>query len=153
MNKKPGHHYLIVFLLISFLILSSLQLIPFHGGSEFQNKFSNGETKVTVTFDSGGIDADSLAIEVPLDASILSASLKVTPMKHNGKYPTDITVNVGNDQDNEWEFKGPGYGAMGKQTLLSTGEDRKYLYFQNVNTLTTDFMIPKNSTITKTAMT
>jgi hypothetical protein len=111
-----------VFLIIFFLFFSTFQLLPTEVDSVFLDKFSNGEKEAYITFDRAGIDATSLAIDVPLNASILSASVDVTPIKHKNKYPTNIIVNVGNDEDNEWTFKGKGYGAFGKQTLYNDGE-------------------------------
>jgi hypothetical protein len=73
---------------------------------------------------------------------------------NKNKYPTDVTVNVGNDADNEWQFKGKGYGSFGKQTFFEDGTEKSFLYFQNT-TFRNDakILVPRNATIITSEMT
>jgi hypothetical protein len=83
------HHLLTVFLVVFFLFFSTFQFLPTQVGSVYLDKFSNGEKEVYITFDRAGIDATSLAVDVPLNASILTATVDITPIEHKNKLPTD----------------------------------------------------------------
>jgi hypothetical protein len=115
--------------------------------------FTNNSKTVTIAFDTGGIDSTNLEVEVPVNASILDASLKVTGQEHNGQYPTDVSINIGNDEDLEWEFKGTGYGSLGEQTLYTTGKSKKFLKFANT-TFRNDarIILPRNATVQSTSL-
>lgn len=154
MQKWEPYRCTLILVITFSLFFSGLQIIPTSVDSVFLDKFSNGQKSTMITFDSPGIDSDSLKIDVPFEATVLSASMKVTQDVHNGQYPRDVTINVGNDQDNEWEFRGKGYGSFGEQTLFSNGETKKNLYFNNV-TFRNDLkiMLPRNATVSSTALT
>jgi hypothetical protein len=120
----------------------------------FWEKFSNNEKTVEITFNRSSIDATSLAIDVPLNASILYASVDVSSDLNKNKYPTDVTVNVGNDADNEWEFRGKGYGSFGKQTLFNDGSEKSFLYFQNTSFRNdAKILLPRNASVSQSSMT
>ncbi len=153
MFRSRYYHFLTVFGVIFFLLISCIQIIPTKVDSVFLDKFVVNEDEITITFDSPGIDSISLAVEVPLNASIISASLDVTPTANNGKYPTDVMVNIGNDEDNEWEFRGTGYGSFGEQQLFKTGTDKQYLYFDNRSYRNdAGILLPRNATVKNTYM-
>jgi hypothetical protein len=119
MIRRYGFHLVIALLVSSIMVFSCIQLIPEQAGSVLLEKFSDGSGKVTITFESAGIDSSSLKIDVPLEASILSASMNISSAEFEGSYPEEVSINAGNDEDNEWEFKGTGFGLFGKQTLFS----------------------------------
>jgi len=129
-----------------------LQLITMNVGSVTIHKFVGDTDEVTITFENSAIDSETLKIEVPLNASILYASIDVSPEIHNNKYPTDVKVNLGNDEDYEWEFSGLGYGSYGEQTIFTDGEDKRYLYFYNTTTMSANLFLPRNATIKNTMM-
>jgi hypothetical protein len=138
---------------MSLTLILSFPFFSFEGSSVFIDEFTGGK-EVIVTFESGGIDGKSVEVEIPVNASILDAKLKITGIKHNGKYPANVTVNIGNDEDSEWEFKGTGYGAMGEQTYFRDGDSKKYLKFVNTSVIYgKEIMLPRNATIKSTSMT
>ena len=148
-RRKP-----LVFIVIGFLIFTGMQFVFNNVTPVWTNKLSDGSTEVLITFESAGIDSTSLALEVPVDASILTASLDVTGMPYNGQYPDEVTVNIGNDEDTEWEFKGTGYGALGYQTYFSNGAPNAFMKFHNTSFINNvEIMLPKNATIKSTSLT
>ena len=153
MTSSGFHHKIVIFLIISILLLSGFLIVPHQVESWPENKFSNGSTKVIMTFETGGINNYDLAIDVPVNASVLSASLKVTGKEYNNSYPRNVTINLGNDEDNEWEFLGTGYGALGKQSYYSDDTTKKYLKFTTSSTIRSNFiMLPRNATVTSTSL-
>ena len=153
MFRRHKLHFLCVFSLVFALMIATIQIIPTNIESLTQDKFTNDDTSITLTFERGGVDPNSLAVEVPLNASILSASVDVEAEPYDGVYPTDVKVNVGNDEDYEWTFDGVGYGSLGKQTQFSNGEEKKYMYFSNMDYINTPrIKVPRNATVTGTSM-
>ena len=152
MNGQIIKIKIFVLIIIPILLISGLQIITGNVESKPQNEFTKGK-QVIITFDSAGINANDLAINVPVTASILDAKLNITGLSNNGEYPTDVTVNIGNDQDIDWAYIGTGYGALGKQTLFSTGESQKFLKFQNSRFINNvEIMLPRNASIQSTKM-
>jgi hypothetical protein len=153
MDRLNVRAKIIIILMISMLILAAVQLIPPESSAVTTNELSGGMLSVTSTFDGPGIDPTSLWLEVPVNASISDASLKVSGLKYKNNYPTDITINIGNDEDLDWEFRGLGYGSLGRQNLFTTGKSRHFMKFYNTSFLTTgDIMLPLNATVTSTSM-
>ena len=57
---------------------------------------------------------------VPLgQGSVIDAQLNVTVMENNNTFPLNPTINVGLDNDIEWQFSGTGYGSMGYQKYFN----------------------------------
>jgi len=85
--------------------------------------FGTGAAEMTLDFSAAGSKQDanlSLQTGVLLD----DCTMNITGMPHTagGKdYPANVSVDVGNDGDIEWAYTGTGYGAMGRQTMISNG--------------------------------
>ncbi len=154
MLRRQKFHYFMVCIIANLLLIATVNIIPTSVDSVFWDEFTDGKKTVQITFDRSGIDATTLSVDVPLNASILYASVDISSELNKNKYPTDVTVNVGNDADNEWEFKGKGYGSFGKQTLFEDGREKSFLYFQNT-TFRNDakILVPRNATVISSEMT
>jgi hypothetical protein len=153
MSRRLNLRFLPAIGILILMVFSTIQIIPMNVDSIFLDEFTNGEKSVTLEFERADIDAETVAIEVPLNGSIISASVDIEPVAYNGDYPTDIKVNVGNDDDNEWMFSGKGYGSFGEQTLFTDGKDKKYLFFNNNNYINSPkIMIPRNASVISTSM-
>jgi hypothetical protein len=153
MGRLQFQHAGVILLLTFILSLSSFQFIPMDGNSVHLETFSTGTEEVTLTFETGGIDATHLEIEIPVNASILSASLNVTGKPYEGDYPTDVTVNIGNDEDIDWAYRGTGYGSLGHQSFFSDGSERQFLMFHNATFQNkSKILLPRNATVTKSEL-
>jgi hypothetical protein len=153
MSWRQNFRFFKVFGVVILLMLSAFLVLLVNVGSVHINKDVNDKSEVTIDFDRPGIDATSMAVRVPLNATILSATVDVQASTYEGEYPSDIKVNVGNDEDNEWMFSGKGYGSLGKQTLFTNGQDKQFLYFNNVNYINSPrIMIPRNASVISSSM-
>jgi hypothetical protein len=153
MARANLYFKVLIIVMTIFLLFSGLQFSTLNSRSVHLDTFGAGTKEVTVTFESGGINSNSVDIVVPVNATIESATLKITAKKHNNKYPSNITVNIGNDEDIDWAFKGTGYGPMGKQVYFSNGQPNKFLKFINTSFRNDPrVFIPKNATINNVKM-
>ncbi|MCK5559743.1 MAG: VCBS repeat-containing protein, partial [Thermoplasmata archaeon] len=154
MSRSINYRKPFILLIVSILVISGFLIFPGNVNSVIINKFTDGNRDVTLIYDGSFIDGTSVAIEVPVNASILDASLNVTGYLNNGYYPTDVTVNIGNDEDIDWAYQGTGYGQLGRQTLFSNGDAKKYFKFHNTSFKNNArILLPRNSTVTSTSMT
>lgn len=85
--------------------------------------FSNGGSKLTMDFSSPGLDnTNSLSLQTGLFVN--NATLRVhsmDPAVGDRDYPSNISVDLGGDGQNEWQWKGQGYGPLGMQNSFTNG--------------------------------
>lgn len=111
-----GKRSIIVQFIIVLLILT---VWPASGGPVVVDVFEGGQAEIKVTFGQGGYD-DSTKLSVPAKAELDSAQISVKGMGDSfGNYPTNVSIDVGNDSNIDWEFKGENYGSLGMQTELT----------------------------------
>lgn len=96
------------------------------------NAFSDGSVQRTVTFGLGGGTDTSTYLAIPKASVVVSANLAVRGGPDSrGNYPWSPSVSVSSVSNfsQVFGFQGTGYGAMGQQTLASTGEAAFTLQF------------------------
>jgi len=111
----------------------------------------DGFTDNTITFMNGGNKDTSTQISIEKKSQIYNASLEITGKDDgNNNWPSNLSVDIGNDGDSQWRFQGPGYGRMGNQTLFNDTNSEQFAFFNqnNTSTETKPFLIPKNATVT-----
>ena len=114
--------------LVSFIFLLS---VPFCGSFTLET-FSDGSPSKEHTFPAGGgtTSQNAFQLEIERGVTIESASFYISGgPDQNGNYPTNVTLDVGNDGDEEWEFKGTGKGHFGHQDVFSDGLASKTVTF------------------------
>jgi len=86
--------------------------------------FGNGQIGAVVGFQSAGSDSSlNLSIQTGLRASSVFFNISGEPYTGGGKdCPHSPSLDLGGDGDVEWRFNGTGYGALGHQSLFSTGD-------------------------------
>jgi hypothetical protein len=64
-----------------------------------------------------------MEVSLAADNPIIGATMNVTALPDvSGRYPTNVSVNFGDDSDVEWKFKGDAYGSMGHQTFFNNSK-------------------------------
>lgn len=92
---------------------------------------NSGETRI-LTLDGTGEEFfdGTTYFEMPLgQGAVLNAEFNITVMDHNNNYPLNPTINVGLDNDIEWQFTGMGYGSMGYQEYFTDGTGKHTISF------------------------
>jgi hypothetical protein len=87
--------------------------------------FGNGKESALVDLTTSGMD-DSLNLSIQTGMYIDDASLNISTVAQapgSTSYPTNLTVDFGNDRKPEWQFRGPGYGQFGRQTTFKNGKE------------------------------
>jgi hypothetical protein len=120
------------------------------------SNFSDGKTEKTLSFNGPGTDK-SMNIALPNGARVISATMNITglPTADGGSdYPENVTIDVGNDGALEYEFRGKGYGQMGRQTLFSNGANylNVSLPLNGGTNATPSVRLPMNATVTSAVM-
>jgi len=73
----------------------------------------DGFDKVSITFPGGGGKDTSTQISIEKKSQIFNASCDVEGLNNGfGYYPMNLSVDVGNDGDSQWAFRGNGYGPF-----------------------------------------
>ena len=72
-------------------------------GNVSLEEFKSGSS-YEVTFPIGGGTDNKTVIQLPTDANVLSATMRVTGEADNGIYPMHVAVDVGEDGVIEWKF-------------------------------------------------
>jgi len=118
-------------LLIIILIIGYIPINSVNVNAKFINDLgnSNDSDGRIITLDGTGevlIDGTTY-FEVPMgQGSVIDAQLNISVMDYtNNSHPLNPTVNVGLDNDIEWEFSGIGYGEMGYQEYFK-GDTTKH---------------------------
>src|SRR5512137_2218936 len=88
--------------------------------------FGDGSKEKDLTFPAAGsLSTPNISLQTGL--VIDNATFQVSAASLSGpgsSYPYNITVDVGDDGDPEWEFRSAEYGEMGHQTNFTNGKDR-----------------------------
>ena len=118
--------------------------------------FGDGSKEKELTFPAAG-SLSTANISLQTGLIIDNATFKVTasPLAGPGRsHPYNITIDVGDDGDPEWEFRGPEFGEMGHQTNFSTGKNHINISLpQNGGSNSTaSIRLPKSATVTSAAM-
>ncbi len=109
----------VIFLLVVMISLPLLSLIPENtAGEQYVIKeFGDGKDANIVEFPSGGGWNKDAYFEIPNNQTVISASFEIDGMA-TSKYPANLTLDIGDDGDTDWIFKGDGYGPLGRQILF-----------------------------------
>jgi len=144
----------ITIIVCTLLFLSILAPLLNPGEGYHLTEFQGGGVESTITFPSGGGTSTVTNIEVEKGSQIESAKLQVEGLADgSGKYPENVTVDVGNDGDEEWKFKGSGYGALGKQIFFNTSRQHVMVPFADAGfDDSVGIYLPKNATVTSATM-
>jgi hypothetical protein len=123
--------------------------------------FTDGSSARTVTFGAGGGTDNSVLATVPKNSFEVSAALAVRGAADQaGNYPWNpaVFVNSPSNSSQVYGFSGTGYGAMGRQSLMSNGssagvEQTKAFFLSSGTDSTTTFTLPRGASVTSAAVT
>jgi len=96
-----------------------LSLAP-NAGARVTKEFSNGQKEMEFDFPAG-TESYKVNLTIPRSAQLFSAQVGVSgePLGSVLTYPKGPALDLGLDGTVDWEFWGPGYGALGRQQVLS----------------------------------
>ena len=118
--------------------------------------FTDGSTQRTVVIPSGGGTDTSTYVAVPKNSVVVSASLSVRGGPDSGgHYPwaPAVFVSSASNFSQVYGFEGTGYGAMGRQTLLSTGNESFTVQFSgSASDSTRSVLLPQSANITSASL-
>jgi hypothetical protein len=106
--------------------------------------FEDGEISKIVDM-SPGAPNESARFEVPVESTILTASLAISP--GSSLYADSPRVDVGADGSIEWQYKGEGYGLLGHQTEFSDGSESMEFNLWKGNSRNFYVKLPKNAQV------
>ncbi|HIO57069.1 MAG TPA: DNRLRE domain-containing protein [Candidatus Poseidoniales archaeon] len=111
-------------ILLSVLMLATIPNLivnPVTGGQVTHFGMAGQPSSVNLTFSSAGYDISS-NFTLGANEVVSWAELDVKGLPDNlGNTPNTISIDVGDDQDLEWAFGGPGNGSFGHLNELSNG--------------------------------
>jgi hypothetical protein len=90
------------------------------------------------------------AISIPRPFHLMSATMDISGQsRHSGGnlFPTNVTVDIGDDGEVEWAFDGQGYGPLGQQQVFDDGASIKEIHVQGATDRTISILVPSNGTI------
>jgi hypothetical protein len=158
---KSNINHLIVVLVTIAVTIGFLNFIPNQSSGKTIISFDNGggdqtEWEIELAGETGYSSDSSTYFSVPLHkGKIQEASLKITCSPNdNGVALLNPRLDVGIDNDYEWEFTGKGYGSVNHQTLFHNNMDRRVVAIGKNNLYNTDTKIylPKDAKITSAKM-
>lgn len=92
-------------------------------------------------------------------ANFSTNDTNLTPYLHDltittsSSYPTNVTLNAGNDNSIEWAFNGTGFGSLGKQTQFNDSSTAKNITFSAAGqNLSLGIYLPKTAQISSATM-
>jgi hypothetical protein len=140
-NFRPILGILLVFILVGSVFIGNTTR------ADVIDTFGNGAQQIIIPFEYAGSNHESAYFELSVNSTIKSGSFKVKGQDYGG-YPSNVTINVGADEDIEWEFIGKGYGALGYQNQFNDTATQKYIYIDNKTYHnTTRIKLPKNANV------
>ena len=118
---------LILLALNSIYILTTVDILA----DTNMKTFSDGSTeKVKNVPDS----STSFELEVPINASIIQATMNISLLEHNNKYPYNPVLSMGTSNTGGsktlWRYKGTGYGSLGHQENFKGGSTQKEIIYK-----------------------
>jgi len=110
----------IAVLVVTMMVLGPLLAIDDGAEARITREFSDGKKEVDLEFPSG-TESYVVNITIPRTAQLTSAQLGVSGMPLGSvlQYPKGPALDLGKDGIIDWQFWGPGYGALGRQQVLS----------------------------------
>ena len=93
--------------------------IPKDGQGAISHSLLDGAQETEITFPSNGAKDLSAKLSFQKGVEVYAARINFTPLPDtNGQYPTNVSIDIGDNSKNEWAFIGPAYGSWGKQTVF-----------------------------------
>ena len=90
--------------------------------------FADDSDSVEITFTGPGTDTGSASVELAPNTTLDSAVLRISSSpSDSGSHPWNVSVDVGDDGDDEWRFTGVGYGRMGHQEFFNDSAEAKFV--------------------------
>jgi hypothetical protein len=126
------------------------------------NNYTLGDTKTTfrdgssakiIKFDYAGSDHESAQFEFSVNSTISSGSFKAKGVKYKDSYPTNVTINIGSDNDIDWAFADKGYGSLGYQYEFGSDHQEDVITFTSKQfNNNASLILPRNAFVTKAFM-
>jgi len=112
--------------------------------------FKGNTSSYRINFTTPGTNNQTVKIEISSNSTVLNATMKIKGEPYgSGNYPSNVSVNIGEDGDVEWAFNGTGYGSLGKQEYFSDSTPSKLVNFNSTGSADVAFIkIPKNANVT-----
>jgi hypothetical protein len=136
------------------LLLAAFVLIQPAVSEETMTDF-DGVPGNSITYPGGGGKDVNTQINIERKSQIFNATFKILGKDNGlGFYPTNVTVDIGDDGDNEWAYRGEGYGSLGYQTMFNESEDEFNVVigqgggFSHSNSI----LLPKGAVVTSADM-
>jgi uncharacterized membrane protein len=130
-----------IFILVIIALLTTMNLVSIFSenteSAEIHHIENAGGPVTEYTFvigDGGGSDLNLGKISIRKGVTVADAYFNLTSLPNDsGQYPYRLGLNVGPpaDIDNQYEFRGQGYGFMGMQKLFSDGDEINNYSFQS----------------------
>jgi hypothetical protein len=136
MNKAFSFIVISLLLLNLILILDSIEFSEgkFIDDLGNPNDINNEERILTLDGPGDELLDGTTYFEFPLgQGSVLDAELNVSVMDYDDNYPLNPIIDVGLDDDIDWQFTGTGYGQMGYQQYFNDGTTKHTASFTNPN--------------------
>ena len=158
MSWKPIN--VVVILVTLIMIISIINFIPCATHAKEIVKFDNGGGQsnylIQLNGETGYCSDSTAYFSVPVHKGrIKEASLQITcAPNEDGDTMVNPRLDVGLDDDYEWEFEGKGYGALAHQTLFSSGMERRIVAIGkgSYSTNTTSIYLPKGAVASEAKM-
>jgi hypothetical protein len=116
---------ILIILLFLFNFITILDLTKIGEGKSINDLGNPNDLEArTITLEGSGEDLfeGTTYFEVPLgQGSVSDARLNVSVEQFNDNYPLNPRIDVGLDNDVDWQFSGLGYGSMGYQEYFNNG--------------------------------
>lgn len=116
-------------------------------GNKTLKEFKSGPT-FEVTFPAGGGSNNKSILQLPIDANVQSATMRIEGEPVSGVYPSHITLDVGEDGVLEWMYDEIGSGSWGWQNTFWNGvNNTPFNMGQNKYNHTVGIRLPAGITI------
>lgn len=143
----------VIFLSVIMISLPLLSFIPISTASETTliEKFGDGTTTKMIEFNSAPspIYNNEAYFTIPNNKTVVNATFEIDGLAKQGSFPANLTLDVGNDGDTDWQFLGEGYGPLGRQKVFLTNQTKRTFTFTQPFTTdtTTKLRLPKDAYI------
>ena len=150
--SRSAHRISLAVIMALIMVVSSffVSMTPAPARGETQDQFSNGKDTKTIYATSSGTMRGAANITLPYDATVDSATMKVTTFYNNGSYLDEPALEIKSKTSPStiWEFDGQGYGEFGRQSVFSDGKRVKSFDFpDDGDEFTAKLRMPKNATV------
>jgi len=129
-------------LIISLFMMLILEASTFNTSAETIEKFKDNSTEKEIIFEEQGTN-NKTYFSIPKKAEIMNAQIKIS-----GELTENPILDIGEDNEIEWQFSGKGYGQLGYQTLFNNNASQNALKFiEKGFDTTSSILLPKNALI------